>query len=155
MYIYSMHMRVKQKQAQVVISDFSPLRSVWITDVLRGHSDGYFQVIIKDALGYFDIVEYSGAPAQNAIKHPSNLLNLHKKNAVQAIFFKVEPNGTNYQVFQRNGKRINAIDRDLLADLSVETISKLYPTTDLYSPVQFNEVGAVNAADKAYVKNQK
>ena len=112
-----------------------------------------FRVVSKTQ-GGFGIMEFRDFQNKAFTKHPANILAYFKKGALQTVEFRVIGNDYWLTAFRRSGKKINMIDKAILADLKVGTINSCWYNTDLYNWAQYKSVNAKTWDCYAYRMNE-
>jgi hypothetical protein len=123
-------------------------------DFIQGRK-GLYRAIVKTK-GGLTVVDDLGiangwkrAQWQNALAVFSNF----KKGALQTIEFQAEGSKNWLTVFSRSGNKINTIDSDMLANMTVGHINQDWSNSTLYSQAQYKAVGSKYWSCYAFRKN--
>lgn len=114
---------------------------------------GRFRFIVKCPAGFMTISDAHDSDNKLCMQSPDQLLNLHKKGALQTIQFQPEGTDIWLTVFARTGKKIHVCDEEILRSLTVGTINQYWTNTEFYDQAQYSRVGAINWLSRAYVMN--
>jgi len=82
-----------------------------------------------------------------------DVFNNFKKGALQTIEFQAEGAAHWMTVFSRSGNKINIIDSDMLANMTVGHINQDWSNSTLYSQAQYKAVGSKYWSCYAFKKN--
>jgi len=85
--------------------------------------------------------------------HALDVFNNFKKGALQTIEFQAEGSTHWLTVFSRSGNKINIIDSDMLANMTVGHINQDWSNSTLYSQTQYKAVGSKYWSCYAFRKN--
>ena len=123
-------------------------------DFIQGRK-GLYRAIVKTK-GGLTVVDDLGiangwkkAQWQDALDVFSNF----KKGALQTIEFQAEGSTHWLTVFSRSGNKINIIDSDMLANMTVGHINQDWSNSTLYSQTQYKAVGSKYWSCYAFRKN--
>ena len=123
-------------------------------DFIQGRK-GLYRAIVKTK-GGLTVVDDLGiangwkkAQWQDALDVFSNF----KKGALQTIEFQAEGSDHWMTVFSRSGNKINTIDSDMLANMTVGHINQDWSNSTLYNQYQYKAVGATTWASYAFRQN--
>jgi hypothetical protein len=116
---------------------------------------GLYRAIVKTK-GGLTVVDDLGikngwkkAQWQDALDVFSNF----KKGALQTIEFQAEGSTHWLTVFSRSGNKINIIDSDMLANMTVGHINQDWSNSTLYNQYQYKAVGSTTWASYAFRQN--
>jgi hypothetical protein len=82
-----------------------------------------------------------------------DVFNNFKKGALQTIEFQAKGSTHWMTVFSRSGNKINIIDSDMLANMTVGHINQDWSNSTLYSQTQYKAVGSKYWSCYAFRKN--
>jgi hypothetical protein len=123
-------------------------------DFIQGRK-GLYRAIVKTKAG-LTVVDDLGiangwkkAQWQDALDVFSNF----KKGALQTIEFQAEGSTHWLTVFSRSGNKINIIDSDMLANMTVGHINQDWSNSTLYNQYQYKAVGSTTWASYAFRQN--
>ena len=123
-------------------------------DFIQGRK-GLYRAIVKTK-GGLTVVDDLGikngwkkAQWQDALDVFSNF----KKGALQTIEFQAEGSTHWMTVFSRSGNKINIIDSDMLANMTVGHINQDWSNSTLYNQYQYKAVGSTTWASYAFRQN--
>ena len=144
-------MKNQNQNPEVVVVDKSLNRTDYINN-----QEGEYRAIVKVQAGWMTVVDDLGLQANWGKKQWNSARDVFrgfKKGALQTIQFKAEGSTHWLTVFSRTGNKVKLIDNALLASLEVGDINQNWSNSNLYSQYQYQAVGAMTWASKAYVKN--
>ena len=144
-------MKNQNQNPEVVVVDKSLNRTDYINN-----QEGEYRAIVKVQAGWMTVVDDLGLQANWGKKQWNSARDVFrgfKKGALQTIQFKAEGSTHWLTVFSRTGNKVKLIDNALLASLEVGDINQNWSNSNLYSQTQYQAVGAMTWASKAYVKN--
>ena len=144
-------MKNQNQNPEVVVVDKSLNRTDYINN-----QEGEYRAIVKVQAGWMTVVDDLGLQANWGKKQWNSAIDVFrnfKKGALQTIQFKAEGSTHWLTVFSRTGNKVKLIDNALLASLEVGDINQNWSNSNLYSQTQYQAVGAMTWASKAYVKN--
>ncbi len=123
-------------------------------DFIQGRQ-GFYRAIVKTKAGLTVVddlgIENGWSKAQ--WRTALDVFSAFKKGGLQTIQFQPIGSKQWLTVFARSGNKINIIDSDMLANMTVGHINQDWSNSTLYNQTQYKAVGCATWADFAFRKN--
>ena len=123
-------------------------------DFIQGRQ-GFYRAIVKTkgGLSVVDDLGIANGWTKAQWRTALDVFSNFKKGALQTIEFQSIGSTHWLTVFSRSGNKINIIDSDMLANMTVGHINQDWSNSTLYNQTQYKAVGCKTWADFAFRKN--